>query len=348
MTGINPIYLALLPSVFISTIILDKILKYYSMVDMPAKLKIHKKPTSKAIGICISFFFIIYGFYIFNFKLFEVDSDIPNFFFLFYSFIIFFLMSIIDDFYGLNQFIRLFLQITLVFFSLTTLPQTYLNFYELPFLEIYLPPKLTIAIVIYIWIFLINENNFIDGIDANCGIKIFFISIGYLFLNKFYEFNLYMNDICIFLIVIAPLIILFNKTNKFKSFLGDSGAIPIGLIMGWLGIVTILNGFFLEFLLLNSIYIFDVLITVSLKIFKRENIFVRHNDFVFFKIFKLFGHDTHKSNFLYIVFNLLHLILLICLYYGIINSHIIYLYMLLIFISFLYIGLKTSYQKNLS
>ena len=77
---------------------------------------------------------------------------------------------------------------------------------------------------------MINENNFHDGVDGNHSIKNIMINSLYYIISNDDPFLNYL-----YLIVIIYMLFGFIFSfKKIKIFLGDSGSIPIGLLMGWI------------------------------------------------------------------------------------------------------------------
>jgi UDP-N-acetylmuramyl pentapeptide phosphotransferase/UDP-N-acetylglucosamine-1-phosphate transferase len=88
------------------------------------------------------FFFVYLFFFNFNFY-------VPEKFYIFLiSLIILSLISFIDDFKSLDPILRLIIQLVCVYFSLTSVPH----------IIDFLPIKLSIIIILFIWVYIININ----------------------------------------------------------------------------------------------------------------------------------------------------------------------------------------------
>ena len=183
------------------------------------------KPTPTGAGIVILIMFLITNIF-FYFYLGESFTDLmPNRWYIFYiSIIILSAVSFIDDFRPISPILRLLLQITLIFFSLSLL--------DLYLLDIPLKIKLFLASII--WIYILNITNFADGSDGFLStILLFFFSgviFSYNYLNLEFDFTFYMSVSCIFLL--AGLLIL-NKPIA-KTYMGDTGSIFFGYIVGFI------------------------------------------------------------------------------------------------------------------
>ena len=117
---------------------------------------------------------------------------------------------------------------------------------------------------------------------------------------------------------ISILAIFFSKNIKLKFFLGDSGSIPLGFMIGWLFIQYSFMGYFLEILFINIIYFFDIITTLLLKNFKRENIFIRHQDFYFIK--RLTRVGVNRLNIEHALIGIIGLFLIILNQFELIND----------------------------
>lgn len=165
--------------------------------------------------------------------------------------------------------------------------------------------KLNWLIIIYIWLFIINLTNFYDGVDFIITIKTFFVSILYLFLGYYSNDNIVIN-LSIILILSSILLSYFN-IHPAKFFLGDSGSIPLGFILGWLFIYLFQKGYIIECLIINLPHFIDIIYVELKKLTKLENIFIRHRDFIFQKKYDL---ELNKKKY-YIKYIYIYLLLVI-------------------------------------
>ena len=109
-------------------------------------------------------------------------------------------------------------------------------------------------------------------------------------------------DIIVYLIVIIYMLFGFIFSfKKIKIFLGDSGSIPIGLLMGWIFLINCYKGYLFESLIICLPYFADVVMTHIFMLWKKENIFERHNRFIFQKLYFIFGKDRGKHNICYLL-----------------------------------------------
>jgi len=183
------------------------------------------KPTPTGSGIVILIMFLITNIFFYFYLGESFTNQMPNRWYVFYiSITILSTVSFIDDFRPISPILRLLLQITLIFFSISLL--------DLYLLDIPLKIKLFLASII--WIYILNITNFVDGSDGFLStILLFFFSgviFSYNYLNLEFDFTFYMSVSCIFLL--AGLLIL-NKPIA-KTYMGDTGSIFFGYIVGFI------------------------------------------------------------------------------------------------------------------
>jgi len=265
--------------------------KKFKIYDKPTRINVHKKIVPKGIGIVISLIFSIYIFYID-----QQQTDILKKFLLFTNleriwplYSIIFISGIfyfIDDLKNLNPLIKLIFQFFTSFCLLAVL--------SFPMFISFLKIEYLICIILMSYFF--NIFNFIDGFDGMFSLSIFFIllSINFIIRDDLELILLYNLNFSL-LIFLIPYSIL-NKTNNYKIFLGDSGAIPIGMFLTW-ELIILLNTKYLLTALLIFLYPFlDVTITLLLKVLNKKNIFSRDFDYFFLKKIKIYK-KSHQSVF---------------------------------------------------
>ena len=283
------------------------LLKKYNFYDKPNESsKDHLKPTITALGIPIVIAFmccvaITYYQELTIFSNFKAQLNSSRLWFLFVSTAIIFLISIYDDKKSINPYIKLALQFTIIYLSLTTIQIDYQEIFISNYT--YVPLKVITIIVVYLWIFYLNATNFIDGVDGNLILFILSNSFLFLFLSYYFNYNL-ISTFMIILIIINLIAFIFNRFPA-KAFLGDCGSNFYGFLYGWLFIIFSIEGFFIEILILNYIYFGDILSTWLSMIKKKQNIFVSHNNFLFKTIYK----NYNKKNNYYLSVIFLNLIL---------------------------------------
>ncbi len=186
-------------------------------------------------------------------NLFSVFSS--RYYLLILSVSLLFLVSIIDDLFKINPTIRLVLQITICYLSLPI--------FKFPIIDL-LPEKLELLFIVYFFVLIINTNNFIDGSDGVMGICSLVLYTGVLIIsylnNEIYPITLIS---LIMLSLIIPF--LFFNWPKAKTFLGDTGSIPVGFINGYIIIFLIQIDYYFLGIILFLYPLVDVNLTLIRK-----------------------------------------------------------------------------------
>lgn len=229
------------------------------------------------------------------------------------------IISFLDDRYEISSGVRFLVQFTIVFISLPIIyPLILLNYENLPY-------KLGLLIVIYFWLLIINTSNFIDGLDGMLSINVIFFCFK-IFLIIFLQDKENTNSVLIFtisLMLSSVLAFIIYNYPKAKLYMGDSGSIPLGYLIGFL-ILHSSNFYDLYIIFfLFSYPIIDVLTTIFIKtIIKKKLPWARLFDYFFLqpviKYKKEHSYVTSKIIFI----NFVSLILLI-LYIKYQNKYLI-------------------------
>ena len=167
--------------------------------------------------LCISLFIIFY--------------DIPNYLYNSFTVIILIIMlGMIDDKYVLNRRVRLltqiFISIYLIYYGYEIQSLSFVNSKE-----IYLG-TFSIILSIFYFVAAMNAYNFYDGYDGQLAINSIITIISIIFLNLSNGETIIQNEFTTHFIIFTFIFLIFNVSNtRFKSFLGDSGSITIGLFL---------------------------------------------------------------------------------------------------------------------
>ncbi|HHZ6951938.1 TPA: glycosyltransferase family 4 protein, partial [Staphylococcus aureus] len=211
------------------TPIVIAISKRLNLVDKPNFRKVHTKPISVMGGTVILFSFLI-GIWIGH----PIETEIKP---LIIGAIIMYVLGLVDDIYDLKPYIKLAGQIAaalvVAFYGVT------IDFISLPMGTTIHFGFLSIPITV-IWIVAItNAINLIDGLDglASGVSAIGLITIGFI---AILQANIFITMICC--VLLGSLIgFLFYNFHPAKIFLGDSGALMIGFIIGFLSLLGFKN-----------------------------------------------------------------------------------------------------------
>tara|TARA_B100001057_G_scaffold65269_1_gene59015 strand:- start:9309 stop:10313 length:1005 start_codon:yes stop_codon:yes gene_type:complete len=246
--------------------------KYINLKNRPENLSklisTEKIPTSVGILLSLIFVFLLI---VWKFEYPNYFNTVARFEILIGSILILSFISFIDDFKSINPIYRLTVQITIVLLSLTTL-QTHLI--------IILPLKLSIILTIYFWVYFININNFLDGIDGYEISYVIFSCLTILTVMIFLDIDLLEKYIAIGLLSVSVPFLIFNKPPA-KIYMGDSGSIFFGFILGWLLLRLISLDLWYISLIIAMYPLMDVSLTIFLKILKGHKPWERLFDYFF-------------------------------------------------------------------
>jgi UDP-N-acetylmuramyl pentapeptide phosphotransferase/UDP-N-acetylglucosamine-1-phosphate transferase len=238
-----------------------------------------------------------------------------------------FFIGYLDDIRPIDFRIRLFVQFSAIFFSISLI--------EIDFFP-QIPLKIKQYCIIIIWVYLINVYNFIDGLDGFLILN-FLNAIIIILINFNFENTLYPSTILAF--YISPIIItlfLFNFP-KAKLFVGDSGSYLMGFIIGYFVIEFIKNEKYYLAFLITSYPITDITITIIKKIYKKKKPWDRMFDYFFLKPVLKFNLKHTYSTIPYMFYITANYIILYMFYYKSKISNI-YLFLFNILTIFLLIA----------
>lgn len=277
--------------------------KKFQFYDHPGAYKIHKQIKLSAGGLLPTFIFTIILFQICN----NIDfNNSPRLEILPFLFFLFYLSAVVDYFRNIPAVARLFIYISLSYFSLSALPHPL----EPDFLSHV--PKVLVFFLVYYLIYFINVSNFSDGLDGNLFIMNISITIGILIIDFFFQIlGEFQRNIIILILAYFIAYIYFNFYPS-KIFLSDIGTIPISFLLGWV-LLTLSNIDTMPILIILPLYYFlDIGITILIRIVKGKSIFIRHNSFFFHRMKTLLNYSNYKINLICLLNNTFLIIL--CLF----------------------------------
>jgi UDP-GlcNAc:undecaprenyl-phosphate GlcNAc-1-phosphate transferase len=195
--------------------------KKTKLIDRPDKIrKLHKKPTPLLGGIMVFSSFILINLYLVFFQ--DIDKT---------SLIIFssctgcFILGLIDDIKRISYKYK-FLILTIIFYSFLSFdPNLQINkIYFSTFNEEFYLNYLSIPFTILCLLLLTNAINLIDGVDGLC------VLISIIFMT--WLMYALQNMEPLYIVVIASLIYVLYLNLKKNIFLGDSGSLFLGCLIG--------------------------------------------------------------------------------------------------------------------
>ena len=194
--------------------------KKTKLIDKPDRIrKLHKKPTPLLGGIMVfSSFFLVNLYLIFFQELTKISLTI------FVSCAFCLVLGLIDDIKKLS-YKHKFLILTIIFFlvfldSKLQINKIYFSTFDKEFYLNYLSIPFTILCLLL----LINAINLIDGVDGLC------ILISTIFIT--WSMSVFKNMESLYIIVIISLIYILHLNLKKNIFLGDSGSLFLGALIG--------------------------------------------------------------------------------------------------------------------
>ena len=261
------------------------------------------KKTLTGSGIIFSIVLLInLIFYNFNVNYIEF---LPNRFYIFIlSIILLSFISFYDDLKPLDPRIRLIAQTIIIYFSLTLIDLEYFD----------LPLKLMIFISLFFWIYITNITNFIDGSDGYLSVNAISFFLGIIIINQFYPEEFFSNYLAIVLFPVLLSFIYFNKP-KAKIYMGDTGSILIGYVMGFCLLEFILSDYWYLAISLYFYPFLDCTLTLIKKIISGRSVFKRDFDYFFLKPIKKKQINNYKVLAISVIYNILNLLTIFAVMY---------------------------------
>jgi UDP-N-acetylmuramyl pentapeptide phosphotransferase/UDP-N-acetylglucosamine-1-phosphate transferase len=178
------------------------------------------------------------------------------------------LVGLADDVFGLSPTPRLIAQSLAVGLILVMLPT---EMHVVPTLPLWIE-RLVLAVA---GVWFVNLVNFMDGIDWMTVAETVPITAAVAMLGMPGS-TLSLSGIVALALLGA--IIGFAPFNRpvARLFLGDVGSLPIGLVLGWLLLLLVMQGHFAAALLLPLYYLADATITLALRAYRREPVWLAH------------------------------------------------------------------------
>ena len=213
-----------------------------NLLDLPNFRSSHKVSTPTLGGVAF-YFSLALGLFLF----YPVDND-QKVYFLFPALTILFFIGLKDDLFVLSPKAKIIGQILAISLVVISFDFSGLSIYGLLGIS-ELPIVISIPIIYFLFLAIINAINLIDGIDGLAGIiGILVLSIFAFF---FYRIGLEFNFV-LSLLLIGSLIsfLYFNFSSGKKIFMGDTGSMLIGFVVAFQSI-QFLNLTAEQFVILN-------------------------------------------------------------------------------------------------
>ena len=298
--------------------------RYFNLLDLPDERKAHKKPTPKIGGLSLALTFFFFN----QNNLIAVPL------------LILFSLITLDDFFNLNRFFRLFVQVLIPIPLLLNLYSQNLNF------------LIFLIFGLILFVAFINLFNFFDGLNTLL-ISQFILILGYYFIN------LESNNLIEFKAEIISLIgasfgfLIFNILGL--SFLGDIGSCFIGFYLAFLLISgTLINQFELKKIMIIAVPLIPILtdtcFIILIRFLKGEKFFSRPHKQHAYQIISRLGFRHWQVSIIYALKTFLYIFILFLLnlYKASTNYYFLAISLLILsdIFSILFIR-KKAFRKNI-
>lgn len=141
-----------------------------------------------------------------------------------------------------------------------------------------LPGPLDLIVVTIGWVWFINLFNFMDGIDGISGVEAFMIGGGLLLIGLVGTLPLDATHGQALAIAAAAAGFLVWNWPPARIFLGDSGSVPLGYLLGWLLLSLAAGGAWQAAAILPLYYLADATITLVRRVARGEKFWHAHRD----------------------------------------------------------------------
>jgi UDP-N-acetylmuramyl pentapeptide phosphotransferase/UDP-N-acetylglucosamine-1-phosphate transferase len=179
-------------------------------------------------------------------------------------------VSWIDDVRGLSPGPRFAVQLSAGFVGALLLPgQVFQGL---------LPGPVDTVVVVIGWVWFVNLFNFMDGIDGISGVEAITIGLGIALIGMVTGEALDAIHIQSLIVAAAAAGFLVWNWPPAKIFLGDSGSVPLGYLLGWLLLSLAANGDWQAAVILPLYYFADATITLFRRLARREKFWHAHRD----------------------------------------------------------------------
>lgn len=196
-----------------------------------------------------------------------------------------------DDRRPMSPVIRLVVQAVVVLIGIATLSAHGRIF------QTVLPYGLDVVITAWVWLWLINLTNFMDGIDGITSVEGGSLGIGVALLAPLAAATGLaigidvQTNLALYAIVLAAALLGFARWNWHPAqiFLGDVGAVPLGFLFGWLLLELAGSGLWAAALLLPLYYLMDATLTLLRRLARGEHLLKAHRSHFYQRAAQRFG-----------------------------------------------------------
>lgn len=186
-------------------------------------------------------------------------------------------ISWLDDRRNLSALPRLAVQALAVGLGLWALGDRVVSFGASLDVGIAVPLAVIFLLLAAAWLWFINLFNFMDGIDGITGVEALSILSGILLLYLLEGSELSAFGPLAILLAVLPGFLLANW-HPAGIFLGDSGSVPLGFLIGWQLIELFLAGYWAVALILPAFYWADATLVLAERLLKGKKPWQAHRE----------------------------------------------------------------------
>jgi UDP-N-acetylmuramyl pentapeptide phosphotransferase/UDP-N-acetylglucosamine-1-phosphate transferase len=269
MAWLSPALLALIVFIltWLATGAVLALAKRRAMLALPNERSSHTVPTPQGAGLALvpvlAVSWLVIGFLKADTPL-QIDVIVIAMIFLA-------LISLWDDLRTLNVAVRLAAQILAVTAALWVMP------FRGPFFAGLLAPSLDLFAAAVLWVWFINLFNFMDGIDGIAGVQTISLGGGIAVTALLAGADPALPWFGM-TVLAAAFGFLWWNWQPAKIFLGDTGSVPLGFVLGWLLLTLAAEGQWAAALILPLYYLADATLTLIRRALRGEKIWRAHRE----------------------------------------------------------------------
>lgn len=200
-----------------------------------------------------------------------LDAAPPGFWLALLGAVLLAVVSWVDDLKRLPVGLRFAVQTAAVALGLAGMAGAGLVFQGL------LPPLVDHIAAAILWLWFVNLFNFMDGIDGIAGVEAMSLALGLVLVGWLVGWDASMLALPA-LLAAATLGFLVWNWAPARIFLGDVGSVPLGYLLGWLLLLTAMEGQWAAAIILPLYYLADATITLVKRAARGMKVWQAHKE----------------------------------------------------------------------
>ena len=290
----------------------------FNIVDTPNHRTMHQGSTIRGGGVVIALAVVSCSLFL----------DTPGFMF-FIGLVLVSIVGFLDDIVDLSLKVRFPVQVISVFLILAEIGMFDLN-------------TAYILFIVIVATGVLNAFNFMDGINGMTGGYSMVILCSLIYVNNHIQ-EFIPNSFLIFSVLAMLVFSIYNFRNKAICFAGDVGSLSIAFVIIFLVLKLIVETQQPAYLFFLTLYGIDTIFTIVQRLANRENIFEAHRKHLFQVVVSRTGISHIYMSIIYMFVQAIINFVIVKLISLSITMQLIYLGILLAFLSMLYILIKRKY-----